>query len=168
MVKPNKFIIENLVAQFREDNGLGSSESINLKSLLLRLNVLTLFRPLSDSFSGMCLKDSLNHRFMLVNANHPKGRQHFTIAHELYHLFIEEHPTPHKCTPGAGSKDLVEQSADMFASVFLMPEVGILRMIPVHELQTRKISIATVLKLEHYFSVSLFFFPPGNRDGPLP
>ena len=27
---------------------------------------------------------------MLINSNQPRGRQHFTIAHELYHLFIEE------------------------------------------------------------------------------
>ena len=51
---PNKFIIERQVAEFRADNGLSASEAINLKSLLLKLNVLTIFRPLSDYFSGMC------------------------------------------------------------------------------------------------------------------
>ena len=63
---------------------------------------------------------------MLVNSNQSQGRQHFTIAHELYHLYIEENPTPHKCNPGNGSKDPVEQCADMFASSLLMPETGIL------------------------------------------
>lgn len=92
-MKPNKFVIEKQVAAFRMDNGLGASEPVTLKSLLLKLNVLTVFRPLSDSFSGMCLKDNSGHRFMLVNSNQPMGRQHFTIAHELYHLFIEEKPT---------------------------------------------------------------------------
>ena len=94
---PNKFIIERQVAEFRADNGLSASEAINLKSLLLKLNVLTIFRPLSDNFSGMCLKDGSGHRFMLVNSSHSRGRQHFTIAHELYHLYIESKPTPHKC-----------------------------------------------------------------------
>lgn len=56
---PNKFIIERQVAEFRADNGLSASEAINLKSLLLKLNVLTIFRPLSDNFSGMCLKDTV-------------------------------------------------------------------------------------------------------------
>lgn len=153
-MKLNKLIIERQVTKFRADNGLGPSEPIHLKSLLLRLNVLTLFRPLSDAFSGMCLKGGLNYRFMLVNSNHPKGRQHFTIAHELYHLFIEENPTFHKCTPGGGSKDPVEQSADMFASILLMPVDGLLQVIPEHEIESKKVSMATVLKLEHYFSVS--------------
>ena len=75
---PNKFIIERQVAEFRADNGLSASEAINLKSLLLKLNVLTIFRPLSDNFSGMCLKDGSGHRFMLVNSSHSRGRQHFT------------------------------------------------------------------------------------------
>ena len=90
---------------------------------------------------------------MLINSNQPRGRQHFTIAHELYHLFIEEKPTPHKCNPGY-SKNKVEQNADMFASSLLMPEAGICQLIPETELNTRNISIATILKLEHYFSVS--------------
>lgn len=152
-MKPNKFIIEKQVSAFRADNGLSSSEPVALKSLLLKLNVLTVFRHLSENFSGMCLKDASEHRFMLINSNQPRGRQHFTIAHELYHLFIEEKPTPHKCNPGY-SKNAVEQSADMFASSLLMPEAGICQLIPEKELKSKEVSLGTILKLEHYFSVS--------------
>ena len=42
----------------------------------------------------------------------------------------------------------------MFASSLLMPETGICQLISETELVTKNISIATVLKLEHYFSVS--------------
>ena len=153
-MKPNKFVIEGQASKFRSDNGLSLSEPISLKSLLLKLNVLTVFRPLSENFSGMCLKDNSSHRFMLINSNQARGRQHFTIAHELYHLFIEEHPTPHKCNPGCGSKNPVEQCADMFASVLLMPEAGLCQLIPEAELKAKRTSIATLLRLEHYFSVS--------------
>jgi Zn-dependent peptidase ImmA (M78 family) len=153
-MKPNKFIIEKQVSEFRMDNGLSLSEPITLKSLLLKLNILTVFRPLSESFSGMCLKDNSKHRFMLINSNQSRGRQHFTIAHELYHLYIEEKPTPHKCNPGCGSKNPVEQCADMFASSLLMPETGLCQLIPENELKAKDISIATILRLEHYFSVS--------------
>lgn len=153
-MKLNKFIIERQVSEFRVDKGLSTSESITLKSLLLKLNVLTIFRPLSENFSGMCLKDASGHRFMLINSNHSRGRQHFTIAHELYHLYIEEKPTPHICNPCCGSKNPIEQNADMFASSLLMPEAGLCQLIPENELKTKTISIATILKLEHYFSVS--------------
>lgn len=56
-MRPNKFVIEKQVSEFRSDNGLSLSEPIALKSLLLKLNILTIFRPLSENFSGMCLKD---------------------------------------------------------------------------------------------------------------
>lgn len=152
-MKPNKFIIEKQASVFRNENGLNLSEAISLKSLLLKLNVLTIFRPMSDNFSGMCLKDKSGHRFMLVNSNQPRGRQHFTIGHELYHLFVEENPTPHKCNPG-NSKDYVEQCADMFASLLLMPENGIYQLIPEMELKSKRITLGTILRIEHYFSVS--------------
>lgn len=75
---------------FRQKIGLSDAEAVNLKSLLLKLGVLTIFRPLSEKFSGMSLKSPGGERFMLINCNQPRCRQHFTIAHELYHLFIEK------------------------------------------------------------------------------
>ncbi|MFG6389418.1 ImmA/IrrE family metallo-endopeptidase, partial [Muribaculum sp.] len=79
-------LVESQVSKFRQMTGLSDSEAVNLKSLLFKLNVLTIYRPLSDDFSGMSLKSD-DRRFMLVNSNHPRCRQHFTIAHELYHLY---------------------------------------------------------------------------------
>lgn len=154
MAKVDKLIIEKQVSEFRMNNGLSASEPVTLKSLLLKLNVLTLFRPLSENFSGMCLKDNSGRRFMLINSSQPRGRQHFTIAHELYHLFVEDKPTPHKCNPGSSSKSHVEVCADMFASYLLMPETGILQIVPEAEVVTKNISLATILRLEHFFSVS--------------
>lgn len=145
-------LIERQAAEFRQHIGVGDTQAVNMKSLLLRLNVLTLFRPLSKSFSGMSLKSPSGERFMLINSNQPRGRQHFTIAHEFYHLFIEENPIPHKCGE-EGIKSESEQCADAFALMFLMPHTAILQMIPTEELNG-KISLATVIRLEHYFSVS--------------
>lgn len=145
-------LIDRQVAEFRQSVGLSLSEAVNLKSLLLKLNVLTVYRPLSGSFSGMSLKSHGGERFMLINSNQPRGRQHFTIAHELYHLYIEENPTPHNC--GAeGSKSESEQCADAFALRFLMPYSALVQMIPADELKG-SISLASVIRLEQYFSVS--------------
>ena len=149
-----KKLIEQLVVKFRQEVGLDNTDAINLKSLLLKLRVLTIFRPLSDNFSGMSLKDSSCHRFMLINSNQPRGRQHFTIAHELYHLFIEDNPTPHKCISNNGDKNPIEKQADMFASILLMPEDGIVQMLTKDELTKGNVTLASVIKLEHYYSVS--------------
>lgn len=147
-------LIEQMVVKFRQDVGLGNTDAINLKSLLLKLKVVSIFRPLSDDFCGMSLKDSSSHRFMLINSNHSKGRQHFTIAHELFHLFIEENPKPHKCTLSNGSKNLIEQQANMFASILLMPEDGILQLLSKNEVEKGEVTLASVLRIEHYYSVS--------------
>jgi Zn-dependent peptidase ImmA (M78 family) len=51
-------------------------------------------------------------------------------------------------------KNREEYNADCFASYFLMPESGILELIPDNELSSKTISLQTILKLEQYFSVS--------------
>lgn len=145
-------IVENQVSRFRQTAGLSDTEAVNLKSLLLKLNVLTIYRPLSDKFSGMSLRSG-ERRFMLVNSNQPKCRQHFTIAHELYHLFLDPNPMPHNCST-EGNKNDTEQCADAFAQMFLMPADGVRQMIPDSELMAGQVSLASVLRIEHYFSVS--------------
>ena len=148
-------ILQKRANLFRERNGISGSEAIRIKSLLLKLNVFTLFRPLTEAFSGMSLKINENARFIIVNSNHSIGRQHFTIAHELYHLFIQEKFEIHQCKTGLFDlKNKEEYNADYFASCLLMPESGIQEMIPDEELNKKKISLQTVLKLEQYFSVS--------------
>ena len=148
-------ILQKKANLFRERNGISGSEAIRIKSLLLKLNVFTLFRPLTEAFSGMSLKINENAKFILVNSNHSIGRQHFTIAHELYHLFIQEKFEIHQCKTGLFDlKNKEEYNADYFASCLLMPESGIQEMIPDAELNKKKISLQTVLKLEQYFSVS--------------
>lgn len=146
-------VIEMMAAKFRLEVGLSASEAVNLKSLLRKLNVMTMFRPLSDNFYGMSLKSSNNLSFMLINSNNPKGRQHFSIAHELYHIFKDENPKPHICN-STTEESASEHNANSFAAAFLMPKAGILSFISQAEIKERCVDLATVIKLEQYFSVS--------------
>lgn len=149
-------LVESQVSRFRQSVGLSDTETVNLKSLLLKLKVLTVYRSLSETFSGMSLKSG-NSRFMLVNANHPVCRQNFTIAHELYHLFVEPDSTsgakPHQCS-GENAKSEGEQCADAFALRFLIPADGVRQLLSGNELKTGKVSLASVLRIGQYFSVS--------------
>lgn len=149
----NKDLIEIRASELRNEWGFSSYDPVPVKQLLLKLNILTLFKSLGDDFSGMCLKRN-DKRFVLVNANHPIGRQNFTIAHELYHLYVQETFEIHYCNPGSTSASKQEKEADWFASVFLMPEMGLKKMIPEPELIQREVSVATLLKLEQFFCVS--------------
>lgn len=147
--------VEAKASEFRSVNGLSETQPIEFKSLLLKLNVLTLFRPLSSDFSGMCLRDRSNNRFMLINSNDIIARQHFTMAHELFHLFEEDDFEPHVCNPGSGSRTTPsERNADAFATALLMPRTGLWTFIPEEELNNKSVSISTILKIEHYYSVS--------------
>ncbi len=145
-------IIEVKASELRARCGLTADEPVNMRPLLLRLNILTVFKPLAEHFSGMCLKKESN-MFILVNSRHSIGRQHFTIAHEFFHLFVQETFDTHYCNPGFNSSPQ-EKDADYFASVFLMPELGLTKMIPEKELREKDVSLATLLLLEQCFGVS--------------
>ncbi len=145
----NSDTIEYLARAFRADNKLSNTEAIELKSLLLKNNILTVFRPMSDKIYGLSLKVGEN-RFILINSNNPRGRQHFTIAHELYHLYYDPKPEPHLCATDGAHK--AEKDADIFAAEFLMPKDGIANMLSL--LQGEKVTMGIVLKLEQYYRVS--------------
>ncbi len=146
--------IENLAKKFRSDNSLSLTEPISLKSLLTKLNIITVFRPLSNSFYGMSIKANSRRSFILINSENPKGRQHFSIAHELFHLFYDEDPVPHVCDSHAGTKSNSEKNADQFASALLLPQEGLIGMLSPNELMSKQISIASILRIGQYFSVS--------------
>jgi len=94
-------------------------------------------------------------RFILINSRHQRGRQHFTIAYELYHLYIQKEFTPHVCNLGLSDQtDPREVEANYFAACFLMPRESVYAQIPKEELESKTISLATILKMEQFFAVS--------------
>lgn len=148
-------VISKKAIEFRQENGLSTTEPVPLKSILLSNNVLVLFKPLSGNFSGMAIKSN-DKRFILVNSDHSIGKQHFTLAHELYHLFKQANFSFQSCNTGRfdNRSDINEYNADVFAAELLLPEDGITKMIPDQELQKNKIQLRTVINLEQYFLTS--------------
>jgi Zn-dependent peptidase ImmA (M78 family) len=144
---------ENLAKKFRVENGLSLCEPIHVKSLLRKLNILTMYKPLSEDFYGVSLKSPSGLHCLLINSNNTRGRQHYTIAHEIYHILYDEDPVPHICGQ-EGGKNMSEQNADAFSAELLMPYDGLIPFISEEEIKTRKIKLATIIKLEQYFSVS--------------
>ncbi|MCB0641177.1 MAG: ImmA/IrrE family metallo-endopeptidase, partial [Phaeodactylibacter sp.] len=150
-------ILEKEARDFRNQCGLSHTEPLPVRSLLLQLEILTVFRALSPAISGMAVKVSAGQvrRFMLVNSLQTLGRQHFTIAHELYHLFVQEQFDSMICKTGEfDRRDREEYKADLFAAYLLLPTEGILQRIPNAEIGWNKIQLPTILKIEHYFQSS--------------
>lgn len=151
---PANYKLQSAASQFRSANGIGPTDPIRLQSWLLKLGVMAMFKPLSDRFSGMAVRYE-KHKFMLINASHRISKQHFTVAHELYHLFIQKEFVSEISNAGRfDRKDANEYDADCFAAYLLMPEEGILSLIPPSELSKNKISLPTIVKLEQYFACS--------------
>lgn len=155
MKKLNLETAEILAAKMRgELLRVSSTEPLNMKTTLRQLNVMTLFRPLSDGLFGLSLlTPDKRHRFMLVNSNSRRGRQHFTIAHELFHLYYDENPKAHFCGLSVDT-DPTERSANLFASALLMPKDGLLQNIPSEEIVSKNVSMDTLLRIEHLYGVS--------------
>lgn len=136
---------------FRAKNGIGLDEPISAKILLRKLNITTIYRRLSEDSYGISCKSKSGKMFMMINSNTSRGCQHFTIAHELFHLFYEESPTPHMCN---GTAVGVEKDANLFASALLMPRNGIMALISIDEVHKKRVELPTILRLEQMFGVS--------------
>ncbi|PCH75690.1 MAG: transcriptional regulator [Flavobacteriaceae bacterium] len=145
--------IKKRATDFRNTHGYSNGEPIHLEGILLKLNVITVFKPLSADFAGMVVKVN-EKKFMLINSNHTIGEQNFSMGHELYHLYYDTDFTPHTSSLGSFDKRSPEYYADNFAAYLLLPDDGLLNLIPDNELKGNKIALLTILKIEHYFKCS--------------
>ena len=142
---------ETLACKFRSDIGISMSEPVNAKTLLRRLEITAMYRPMSESSYGISCKSKSGRMFMLINSKSTRGRQHFTVAHELFHLFYDESPTPHICAKATNG---TERNANLFAAALLLPKEGLLAMISPEEAIEHKVGLATILKIEQFYQVS--------------
>jgi Zn-dependent peptidase ImmA (M78 family) len=85
-------------------------------------------KPMKETgCSGMLIR--LRNEFGILYATHlqNEGFERFSIAHELGHYFLPDHPEhvlrhgAHQSYAGFGSRDAYEREADFFASSLLMP-----------------------------------------------
>lgn len=149
--------IEQKANSFRIENGYGLNEPIDLESLIIKNNVITIFKPLSSDFAGMAIKVR-DQRFMMINQTQIIARQNFTIGHELYHLFLQESFTSKKCETGLFDKqeEIEERRADYFSACLLLPKTGMYRFIPNEERERKdQISTETLFKIQQYYKLSI-------------
>lgn len=153
--KEINYYAANEAVEFRRRFDLGQADPIRIDSLLNKLDLLTVFAEMSGDFSGMAARFG-NDGFLLINCSVPKGRQIFTICHELYHLFIQDDFDFEVITDGknGAKKTDNEKLADAFAAELLMPEKGIQELLLKQNYLGKKIELDHIIKLEQYFQVS--------------
>lgn len=147
---------EDLAEKFRtEELGVNTTEPINIKSALRKLDIIAVYRPLSEACCGLSVQAKEDKKkFILINSNTSRGRQHFTVAHEFFHLFYDDNPAPHLCNDMEGQREVSEKNANTFASALLLPKMGLLKFISPHELVEKAIDMSKLIRIEQYYGVS--------------
>lgn len=144
--------------ELRKRFGEDLSSPIDVYAILQSQERLTLvFYPFSQHISGMCVRTQGGDQLVAINSSLTHGRQRFTAAHELYHLFIQKEIQSVVCGKEIGKgKDEEEKNADYFASFFLAPNDA-LRSYIEHNLKKgreRPLSLEDVVRIEQYFQMS--------------
>lgn len=151
----NKIDLSNKASSIRKRLGEDMVSPIDLFSLAYTLENVTLVKyPLGDKISGACLKNGKS-TVIAINSNMSIGRQRYTLAHELYHLFFDKGMSSTICQSKIGDGNHIEKEADQFASYLLIPQAALYEKI--YELKNcdnSKLRIQDVVKLEQYFGVS--------------
>lgn len=155
MARIPEYQYENEARRLRAKFLLGDRLPVDMESLLVDQGILTVYTPMSESFSGMCLKYDDKTNFVLINSNMVMGRQNFTVAHELFHLFVQD-PREfevHSCDIN-NPQSSVERHANSFASYFLLPTSGVVDIMQRIDCTKTTINPAHIITMCGYFGVS--------------
>lgn len=140
--------------EFRQKLGEDINSPTDIFALVTAIDKLTLVRyPMSDNLSGMCIK-SKDSCVIAINSRMSLGRQRFSLAHELYHLYYDESMTA-ICLAVMDAGSEVERSADIFAAFFLIPPTSLRNKIQIlKEHGATHIGLNEAIQLEQYYGVS--------------
>lgn len=142
---------ERLRKQLGEDN----NSPVDIFALAQGIETLTIvYYPLGNKISGMCVKGADGRCTIALNSSMTLGRQRFSLAHELYHLFYDNNMKS-VCAKSIGMGSEVEKMADAFAAYFLMPRAALAD--KVDSLISKhggKINLQDIIRIEQYFGVS--------------
>lgn len=152
----DKIEINSDAISLRKQLGEDSSSPIDIFSMMGSTDDLTVvFYPMSDRISGACIRDDSN-KLIAINSRLTYGRQRFTAAHELCHLFFHENFKSVICAKDIdNTKDPQEKEADMFASYFLAPYEALSDFIKTKlGKQKGNLDISDVVKIEQHYGLS--------------
>lgn len=155
MARIPEYQYENEASRLRARFLLGDRRPVDTESFLVDQGIVTVYSPMSDSFSGMCLKYDTQTNFILINSKMPMGRQNFTVAHELYHLFVQDPESfaVHSCDISS-PQSAIEKHANSFASYFLLPSAGVVDVMQKIGCNKNTINPAHIITMCGYFGVS--------------
>ena len=149
----DKLELSTKAQELREKLGEDANSPIDIFSLVNQIEGLTLvYYPLGKNISGMCVRDN-EVRLIAINSTMSYGRQRFSLAHELYHLYFDNANGFDVCSKKLDPKSENEKCADQFASYFLAPHKS-LRAVIKRIVGESSLTTQHVIALEQYFGMS--------------
>ena len=149
----DKLDINTKAQELRELFGEDANSPVDIFPIVNQIEDLTLvFYPLGENISGMCVRDS-EIKLIAVNSAMSYGRQRFSLAHELYHLYFDDESGFNVCSKKFDPKSENEKCADQFASYFLAPYISLKTMIK-KTVGKDRFTLQDVIFLEQYFGMS--------------
>jgi Zn-dependent peptidase ImmA (M78 family) len=149
----DKLDLSTKAQELREQLGEDANSPVDIFSLVSQIEGLTMvFYPLGKNISGMCVRDS-EIKLIAINSTMSYGRQRFSLAHELYHLYYDNESAFNVCSKKLDTKSENEKYADQFASYFLAPYKS-LRTTIKKVAGNGPVSVQNVIALEQYFGMS--------------
>lgn len=151
----DKIEIWKKASSLRRSFGEDAASPVSLSAFVYSIKGLSIvYYPMGEHLSGMCVKDK-DSSVIAVNSSMTLGRQRFSLAHELYHLFYDKAQLTAICVKKIGEGSEKEREADQFASYFLMPPDALSEMV----LQMKKrrggtLSVPEIVRIEQHFQVS--------------
>lgn len=146
----NLYELNKLAIEFRSDIGLNQESPLDFFPVITNKlkNLTIVFLEMDEKISGACFKVD-SQQIMFINSKHPKGRQVFTSAHELYHLFYEDAAFT---ICNLNSNDEIEKNANQFASFLLMPINALYSYKKENNIE--KWNLNSIIDCEQYFQIS--------------
>ncbi len=152
----NKMDLNNKASNLRKKLGEDSDSPVDIFKLVQKIDNFTLiFCSLGKNISGVCYKGKSSN-VIAVNSKMSVGRQRFSLAHELYHLYFDDSTINSVSPVLIGSGDENEKKADQFASYFLIPPSSLYAVVEDIKIKKSKmyLTVEDVIKMEQYYGVS--------------
>lgn len=142
--------INELACECRNNWGVDLTGSIDVLSVVLNKNknLTIVFLDMDENTSGACYKNH-SQSVIFINSNHTKGRQFFSIAHEIYHLSYDDNDFS---ICNLGSDDEIEKYANQFASCLIMPNIALNHYKMINNID--KWDLDSIIHCEQYFQIS--------------
>ena len=148
----DKIDLSNKAYRVRKYLGADGQSPMDIFKLVQGIDNLTLvLYPLGKNISGVCYKGASS-RVIAVNSHMSLGRQRFSLAHELYHLYFDEAKESQVSRIAIGVGDAIERCADQFASYLLMPPAALSESLD--GIKADRPGAEDVIRLEQYYGLS--------------